>query len=368
VEGLSSANLIRSEKLPFRLISLNKSFAPVKGGNISESKKQNDKKIFERSLKVFIQIVAPFYRVIRTIIENIKMSKVLIRERKGTICLYLHSYNYIFSALFMKMIFQIPYIYDAHDFYPMINKNLFWYNFMEWLSIKFANQFVTVGNGIVSLYLQNCKRKAEVIMNCHSKMLNNDTINIRKRLNLKKEDMLIVSVCRPVEGRATFEIIYALSELNLPIHLAFVGTGFDKHIEYVNSKKIQEYIHFFPPVLTDEVISLIFDSNLAFLPHYNLNDNVLNALPNGFFQSLAAEIPVLYSGDLVAISEICNDFKCGIPIDPTSIDSIKQCIENLYQNPEILIELKRNAHLASKKYCWENEEEKLFQLIDSVTS
>jgi glycosyltransferase involved in cell wall biosynthesis len=89
------------------------------------------------------------------------------------------------------------------------------------------------------------------------------------------------------------------------------------------------------------------------------------SLPNKFFQSIAAGLPLLYP-DLIEIKTLAKQYQLGIQIDPLSSQSIIDAVISLHSNRKKMMELKRNLQKASEEINWEKEEILLKKIIDNV--
>ena len=170
---------------------------------------------------------------------------------------YLHSPAQFLAIYLLSRLYNVPYIYDAHDFYSAqysereasYFKKLFSVllpNFIELLCIRQAIAIVTVGENIAELYRNSFNRQITVIRNCHDERL--DEIvkkGLREKLNLSQNDFLIIAMGKPKPGLATREAIEAMFLLPPVVHLAFLGYGYEGYIDYVRNKGLQNRIHFF---------------------------------------------------------------------------------------------------------------------------
>jgi glycosyltransferase involved in cell wall biosynthesis len=109
-------------------------------------------------------------------------------------------------------------------------------------------------------------------------------------------------------------------------------------------------------------VPFIRAANAALILYYPMSENYKNCLPNGFFQSLAAGLPLLYP-ELPEIKKISESYELGLAINPRSTDSIRKAVDTLMENNELYLKFKENLRRAGKELSWENEEEKLEKLI-----
>jgi glycosyltransferase involved in cell wall biosynthesis len=290
---------------------------------------------------------------------------------------YLHSPAQFLAIYLLSRLYNVPYIYDAHDFYSAqysereasYFKKLFSVllpNFIELLCIRQAIAIVTVGENIAELYRNSFNRQITVIRNCHDERLDRSIDkNLRKELYLSGEDFLIIAMGKPKPGLATREAIEAMFLLPPVVHLAFLGYGYEGYIDYVRNKGLQNRIHFFPLVKSYEVVSFISSCDASLILYFPKDLDYKNTLPNKFFQSISAELPLLYP-ELPEIKKIVERYKIGIPIDPQKPESIANAVTELMSDKEKFLTIKQNIRIAASELSWKHEENILCDLVNRL--
>jgi glycosyltransferase involved in cell wall biosynthesis len=290
---------------------------------------------------------------------------------------YLHA-PYQFPAIYLlSRWYHVPYIYDAHDFYPRIEEETGipafqkrwiqpFYLKVETQCIKHAAAVVTVSKGIAHLQQTTFGCRSIVIRNCHDSRLDRESVQgLRKYLNLNKEIFLLVTIGQAKKGQAIREALEAMLGLSEFVHLVFLGKNYDPYVELTRSMKLEERVHFLPPVHPSEVVPFIRGADASLILYYARSANYEHCLPNGLFQSIEAELPLLYP-DLEDLSEIARTHVLGIPIDPKSPQSIRQAAEQLLKDPEQRTILKKNLRKIKGIFAWEEEEKILRGLVADV--
>ena len=105
------------------------------------------------------------------------------------------------------------------------------------------------------------------------------------------------------------------------------------------------------------------DAGLSLDKNSNLNYNF--SLPNKLFDYISAGIPVIAS-ELPEISKILGDYNCGLSIPEVNPREISKAIMTLRDNRGLLLELKRNAGIASESLNWETESQKVKELYGPI--
>jgi glycosyltransferase involved in cell wall biosynthesis len=96
--------------------------------------------------------------------------------------------------------------------------------------------------------------------------------------------------------------------------------------------------------------------------------NHTNAQPNKMFEYMSAGIPVIAS-NFPLWREIVEGNRCGICVDPLSVEQISRAIQWVFDHPEEAAEMGENGSRAVRsKYNWEQEEEVLLEVYRSVLS
>jgi glycosyltransferase involved in cell wall biosynthesis len=184
-------------------------------------------------------------------------------------------------------------------------------------------------------------------------------------LGLPSDAFLLVTIGTAKNGQAVTEALAALAALPRSVHIAFVGAGYEQYLGIIEKYGLKDRAHPVLPVRPDEVVSFIRSADVALILYYSLDVNYENCLPNKFFQSVSAHLPLLYP-ELPEIRKISEEYNLGFPINPLSIESIKTGVNKFLQNPGRLKEYKGNSQRASQMLSWEQEEEILQNIVYKV--
>jgi glycosyltransferase involved in cell wall biosynthesis len=373
VEG--GFSVIDRDQLPFQLISLGKMPLVEEGAHISNSVRSATRFGFGtmwRStygaywfppLLLFFQWLGWYFREY--------LVKPLPRIPNATMY-YVHSYQYYPSLCLLSKLKGAPIIYDAHDFYSGMGASgemrLDRYispflKGVEWRLIKRAKAVVTVCDGVAHLMEERFGHKPTVLRNNHDSRLDRKgRMNIRDTLAVEKDAKLMVAVGNAKTAQGIEEAIEALKTLNEGVHLAFVGGGFESYRSAIYSQEVSNRLHFVGPVKPNEIVPFIAGADLSLVLYYPRSVNDRFALPNKFFQSIAAGLAVLYP-DLPEISRIAKRYELGLVIDPKDPQTINSAVKSLMNDSGLLGRLKANASHAAEDLSWEQEEKILLSLV-----
>jgi hypothetical protein len=116
-------------------------------------------------------------------------------------------------------------------------------------------------------------------------------------------------------------------------------------------------------VLPQEVVPFIASADASVVLYFGKSVNYQNALPNRFFQSIAAKLPLVYP-DLNEIRRLADRYGVGIKADPQKPAEIESAIRALIEDNHRRDEIRKNLLVASRELCWEGEEQVLRGLLN----
>jgi glycosyltransferase involved in cell wall biosynthesis len=157
----------------------------------------------------------------------------------------------------------------------------------------------------------------------------------------------------------------ALAELPDAVHLAFVGRFHEGTAKLAKRHGVAERVHTPGAVKPEQVVPYIRSADAAAILYYPVTGNYRNIIPNGFFQSLAAELPLLYP-DLPEIMKITAKQPVGREIDPTDSDSLKEGLSWMLENRDELDRFRKNLRVLADEMGWCHEEVRLGQIVERL--
>jgi|GEM_PF-1194160 glycosyltransferase involved in cell wall biosynthesis len=288
---------------------------------------------------------------------------------------YLHSF-YQFPAVFLLCLrHRAKMIYDAHDFYqhqkedPTVSS--YWKNWVmpfeaaiEWACVRFAADVVTVNEGIAALMRERFRCKPLILRNAHDfRMDRKPARTIREVIGLPPDAFLIVSIGNYKSGITIEAALNALASLPKHVHLAFLGARYPSCAEAIKARGIDGRVHFVPPVLPQEVVPFAASADVAILLYFERTVQYPNILPNGFFQSVAAGLPLVYP-NLEQLRRVAERYNVGLMADAQDSNEIRSALEALVEDAELRASIRRNLEASRRELCWEHEEEVLRSLFN----
>lgn len=285
---------------------------------------------------------------------------------------YLHGFTYYPAVALKRRQRRVPLVYDAHDLYVTLGKTANRTKVavpanpidhvpfaIERDCVRAADAIVTVSDGVAEQLkaLFNCLPL--VVRNAHDRRLeDNGAGDLRDRLGLGDDQFLVVVIgnCKP--GQAVDEALQALALSAKDMHIAFVGRGYEPYRERAVSLGVASQAHFVGAVPAPTIVPFVRGADAAALLYFDHGINWRYALPNGFFQSVAAGLPFLFSPGMLELSRLCARFACGIAVDPRNPVALAEALAQLRAGAS-------HANLTSLTHelSWEAEEARLHEAL-----
>ena len=127
----------------------------------------------------------------------------------------------------------------------------------------------------------------------------------------------------------------------------------------------EKNIYFHDPLPKKQLSDLLHSSDLGMQILSNIPAFYYGTSPNKFFDYLAIGLPVInnYPG---WISDIINEYHCGVAISPDNPEEFAEKLIYLSENGELLKIMKQNSFKAAKKFERTLLAEKWVQCLDEV--
>jgi glycosyltransferase involved in cell wall biosynthesis len=267
------------------------------------------------------------------------------------------------------------YVYDAHDFYAGVDDprdlgwghrtlRLPWERWLEARCIRHAAAVVTVSDGVAALQKRAFGRSPVIIRNCEDRRVQRPpSRRLREATGVGPAAFLFVVVGHAKRGQAILELLEALTTTPAVAHAALVGLGYEQYARQIRARGLAGRVHTVLPVKPYEIVPFIADADASLLLYYPRSANYLHCLPNGFFQAIAAGLPLLYP-ELPELRKIATEYDLGLPIDPRSAASIADGMEAFLRQPDRVSAYRRNTERARRVLDWEQEERVLADVLD----
>jgi len=278
---------------------------------------------------------------------------------------YLHSHQPYPGVAWQRRRNRASLVYDAHDFYDELMRpgigaaaKRYWQRH----AIRAAAAFVTVSEGVADLYEQAYGRRPTVIRNAHDARIESDVaVGVRKRLGLGADARLFVVVGNAKPHMAVEKVVAALESLPDDVHVAFVGRGHADRLEGHVRSSLTARVHPTGAVEPTEVVPFIASADAAFVPYVATEPNTRYSLQNGFFQSIAAGLPLVVPEDLPELRDVAG--AAGIAVDFADTGSIVRGARELLADNAGPATARAAVTRLRGELTWEHEQTKLLELV-----
>jgi glycosyltransferase involved in cell wall biosynthesis len=288
----------------------------------------------------------------------------------------LHSFELYRAVAPLARRFGARILYDAHDFYRGIEtperqaafdrkRRQPFLRRLEDQLVSVADAFTTVSNGLADLMALEFGRRPEVIRNCHDDR--HDLANapsLRKTLGLAETDRLCVVVGNYKPGLAIQVAAAALKRLPENVHIAFLGRGYEAIAAKLPGELVGARLHLGHALAPDEIVPAIRSVDLGLVLYEPYSENYRYALPNGFFQLVAAGLPIVRA-ELPEIEAVIGGLGVGYCLPRLEPDGLAQAISRAIAERDLL---RGNVVLLTRRLRWENEAKRLRRLIDTIVT
>jgi glycosyltransferase involved in cell wall biosynthesis len=287
---------------------------------------------------------------------------------------YVHSFEFYRLVAPIAARLGARVIYDAHDFYrsiePIERQSAFdrmlmrpFLNRLEERLVAEADAVVTVSNGVAALMQDAFGRQPMVIRNCHDERLDRGGLpDLRAELALTAEHRLCVVVGNWKPGMAVATAADALTALPEQFHIAFVGRGYTAQAQQFRQHPAAARVHFGRHTEPNRIVPFIRSADLGLVIYEPYSENYRCALPNGFFQTIAAGLPLVRL-PLPEIEAAIAGRDVGVCIERADAPTLARAILRCADDQETF---RRSTAALSQQLRWEHESRRLQRLVEDV--
>jgi glycosyltransferase involved in cell wall biosynthesis len=186
-----------------------------------------------------------------------------------------------------------------------------------------------------------------------------DGFDLRKRFEIPEVDLLLVHQGVLLPNRGVDQVIEAMKACE---NVSLVIIGYGMHVPFLKNLVAQlgleDRVHFLGAVPAKDLVSWSASADVGICTIVGNSDSYRHSMPNKLFEYAMAGLPVIAS-NYEGMGSFVVDQGFGITCDPTSIPEIADSIRNLQADPDLRNRLAKNAKVASNKFNWQIEQEKL---------
>ncbi|MEC8243657.1 MAG: glycosyltransferase [Verrucomicrobiota bacterium] len=327
-----------------------------------------------RRIKIYTSLLSgSLGKLIKFIEFTLKVS--WMTRQSGIV--HCHDYHPLPAMLIAKFFLRSNcfLIYDAHEFESQKigfgRFSRFAINFLEKISAKFIDGFITVSESILEMYIQLFPEIPKtIILNCP----NSENLIVSNKfetsLSLGKGTVKCIYQGGFIPYRGIPELLEASRYSDLKgINFIFMGdggitqAGKDLERQILRKSETHQNIHHVKSVPIEELLEYTSSATIGCVLTI---DNCLNhkySLPNKFFEYAMAGLPMLVS-DLPEMRKLVEKYNCGVICETITPEGIAKGIKKLLDQD--LEKLGKNARKMAEAHSWEAQEEKLLTLYNKV--
>ncbi|MEI7667554.1 MAG: glycosyltransferase family 4 protein [Erysipelotrichaceae bacterium] len=260
-------------------------------------------------------------------------------------------------------------IYDAHEDVPrqilsklyiplFLRKTIsYFFEIYENAKVKHLSAVITPTPHIQERFIQIHQ---QTVMVCNYPILSEFSQNNQQVF--KKEYICYVGALTRTRG------LYEMAEAvkSLPLKLILAGKFESEAIQLDILSKYPN-IDYRGYLNRTEIVDILDRSAIGLLILHNY-PNTVNSYPIKLFEYMAAKVPVIAS-DFPLWRTIIDQAKCGICVNPDSLEDIRKAIDYILQNPQEAKAMGENGKEAVKNiYNWKSQEQALCNLYHQLLS
>ncbi len=257
---------------------------------------------------------------------------------------------------------QIKLVLDAHEYFPYVpelnNRPLasnIW-KMVERMCIPAMDQCYTVGQKLAEQYSKEYGKPFQVIRNLPYKQTSGSLT--------EKTEKFILYQGALNEGRGLEELLEAIEIMDVKLKIAGEGDLSNKLRQKTRQLGITHKVEFLGYLKPAELRELTAKAFIGY--------NLLNAaswsyyysLSNKFFEYIQAGIPCITNS--FPEYEAINEEHEVAWLTELKVEKIQEAIEELFNNSSLYQRLQNNCKAAAEVYNWEQEEQQLLKVYESL--
>lgn len=277
-----------------------------------------------------------------------------------------------FPAYFVSILRNKTLVFDAHEIFtevPELAESPRKKNIWLWIEKHCAAKapfFITVNHSLANVFETRYGVKPRIIRNVpvRSAPIPEERISY----GISERSLIVITQGSGLNhGRGLMESIMAVAPVQEAVLLVVgSGTAIPEAKAYVEANQLTEKVLFVNRLPHHEMMKItsMADVGLAFDTHPCLNYHL--ALPNKIFDYLQAGIAVVCAQQ-PEIKHLVHQYHCGIIMEDSSVDSIRNAIEKFNHDRAYLALSKTNSSKAAAFEHWEVEQQKMLELIANLS-
>jgi glycosyltransferase involved in cell wall biosynthesis len=299
-----------------------------------------------------------------------RMIKVALAQSPNVV--HAHDLDTLAAGVAVSKKLNISLVYDSHEMAS--GRNLASKGRMN-RARKLEAKLIPNANAVIMASEGYAKRAEDLYRIKNSTVLLNvpdvtavevNGFDLRARFGIPDSHLLLVHQGVLLPNRGVDQAIEAV-ELCENVSLAIIGYGM--HVPFlknlVSQRGLESRVHFLGAVPAGDLVSWSASADVGICTIVGNSDSYRHSMPNKLFEYAMAGLPVIASNyEDMGSFVIENDF--GVTCDPTSVSELAASIKSLQDDSKLRTRLANNAKVASSKFNWQVEQEKLLAVYSDL--
>lgn len=278
----------------------------------------------------------------------------------------------LLPVFLLSRIRRVPMVFDSHEYFtetpelvhrPAVQK--VWKS-IEKLVLRRISWMITVNDSIAGLFENEYGLKVNVIRNIPLRWQPDKVIG-RSDLGLPEDRPVLILQGSGINiQRGAEELVEAMKYLS-EASLLIIGGGdvVEKLKQLVRQNGTEDRVIFLPRMPYERMMHYTAAADLGFTLDKDTNLNYRLSLPNKLFDYIQAGTPVVAS-NLPEVRNIVETYGVGCIAENHRPDYLAGLIRKALNDKASLEQWIKNCNFAAAELCWENEEQKLLNIYESI--
>lgn len=260
-------------------------------------------------------------------------------------------------------------IFDSHEHFtevPELKYNKFakrFWKFTERFILKRIDNIITVCSPIAEYFKENYNKEAIVVRNSPIKDFAIKT-KTKEELNMPTDKPILIwqgGGCNIERGME--ELVEGMQWVDAYLYIIGFGDVYEDLKTLSKKFSLEDKIIFIPRLPYQEMMQYTFNADIGLSLDKETNMNYSISLPNKLFEYIHAGIPILIT-PLSEIKPIIETFNIGSFFLSHNSRDIAKTIHSLIDDIGKRELFKENTKKAKEILCWEEEEKKIFNILN----
>lgn len=163
--------------------------------------------------------------------------------------------------------------------------------------------------------------------------------------------------------RSLEDIVEAMKSIDAKLYIVGRGDVLEDLKKRIENNSLQDKVFLLGRLPFDKMMSLTRRASIGLSLDRPTNENYKISLPNKIFEYIDAATPVICT-PLKEIKIVVEKYRTGVFLQTPIRENIVRCVNNLIEDNDTLQRLSDNCVKARRELSWQQEEKRLFALVD----